>query len=359
MSKLICGKGLNDIRYSMYSDIIDKELYKKALDRWHSMIKRCYNPNDKSYKYYGAKGVYVCDEWLVFSNYLKWFLDHYIEGFQVDKDLSNSNGYSPDTCMFISQEDNKKEMHIRNNLSGEKIHSYKPFEYYETHPVKSSGFRTKCKREGVDYYDFKPTRVGDNLFTYTYSPNDKQLRLDLKNPLLKYSKIPINKYKFKEFCKRNNLDFYDFKPQHIKDNLYFYLYEPDKNQERRKKDEVKKYDPMVKHEIVPTRINYFKRHCKKYNLNYYEFEPKKVSDLLYVFIYSPEGSQYREDLDNPYKRFSILPSYRSQFKKYCKNNNMNFNDFDEVEFSKHGSHKIFKYYYNKFKYNDKQEVSYD
>lgn len=359
MSKLICGKGLNDIRYSMYSDIIDKELYKKALDRWHSMIKRCYNPNDKSYKYYGAKGVYVCDEWLLFSNYLKWFLDNYVEGFQIDKDLSNSNCYSPNTCIFISQEDNAKEMHNRNNLSGDKIHTYKPIKYYETHPIQSSKFREKCKREGVDYYDFKPTRIEGNLFTYTYSPEDKQLRLDLKNPLIRYSKIPINKYKFKAFCINNGFDIYDFEPQHVKDRYYLYIYDPDKNQERREQNEVKEYDPIEKHEIIPTRINYFKRHCKKYNLNYYEFEPRKVEGLLYVFIYSPENSQHREDLDNPYKRFSILPSYRGQFKKYCKNNNMNFNDFEEVEFSNNGSHKMFKYYYKNEIRDDKKEVSYD
>jgi len=30
---------------------------------WASMISRCYNPKCPSYKYYGAKGITVCDEW--------------------------------------------------------------------------------------------------------------------------------------------------------------------------------------------------------------------------------------------------------------------------------------------------------
>lgn len=28
------------------------------------MIGRCYNPDDKSYRWYGGKGIHVCDEWL-------------------------------------------------------------------------------------------------------------------------------------------------------------------------------------------------------------------------------------------------------------------------------------------------------
>lgn len=30
---------------------------------WNSMIQRCYNPNSKSYKNYGGRGIIMCDEW--------------------------------------------------------------------------------------------------------------------------------------------------------------------------------------------------------------------------------------------------------------------------------------------------------
>lgn len=32
-------------------------------DRWVSMIRRCHNPKDKSYVYYGARGISVCQRW--------------------------------------------------------------------------------------------------------------------------------------------------------------------------------------------------------------------------------------------------------------------------------------------------------
>lgn len=54
MNKKICGVAVNDLKYS--EQYGDRKIYKKALDRWHSMINRCYNVKDKCYKTYGAKG---------------------------------------------------------------------------------------------------------------------------------------------------------------------------------------------------------------------------------------------------------------------------------------------------------------
>lgn len=33
------------------------------------MIQRCENPNDKAYKYYGARGIKVCKRWHSFENF--------------------------------------------------------------------------------------------------------------------------------------------------------------------------------------------------------------------------------------------------------------------------------------------------
>jgi len=37
---------------------------------WDNMIQRCTNPNHDHYKYYGGRGIIVCDEWKVFENFL-------------------------------------------------------------------------------------------------------------------------------------------------------------------------------------------------------------------------------------------------------------------------------------------------
>lgn len=35
-----------------------------------NMMRRCYNPKDKDYKYYGARGVRVCKRWHKLENFI-------------------------------------------------------------------------------------------------------------------------------------------------------------------------------------------------------------------------------------------------------------------------------------------------
>ena len=38
---------------------------------WAAMIQRCTNPNNKSYKNYGGRGIKVAKRWLKFSNFIE------------------------------------------------------------------------------------------------------------------------------------------------------------------------------------------------------------------------------------------------------------------------------------------------
>ena len=74
---------------------------------WDAMLQRCYDP--KLHKRHPSyEKCTVCDEWLDFQNFAKWFSNNNIEGFQLDKDLliQGNKVYSPETCCFIPQEIN-------------------------------------------------------------------------------------------------------------------------------------------------------------------------------------------------------------------------------------------------------------
>lgn len=88
---------------------------KIAFHRWEAMISRCYNPKDINYKNYGALGITVSKEWLIFENFFrdlenipgydeKLWLEHKIE---LDKDISNKKIYSLQTTKFITKETNR------------------------------------------------------------------------------------------------------------------------------------------------------------------------------------------------------------------------------------------------------------
>jgi hypothetical protein len=36
---------------------------RRAYNRWYGMIRRCHDPKHVGYKYYGARGISVCDRW--------------------------------------------------------------------------------------------------------------------------------------------------------------------------------------------------------------------------------------------------------------------------------------------------------
>lgn len=74
---------------------------KNSYHTWRGIISRCYEYKKNTQTYFGK--VEVCKEWWCFENFEKWYDEHYIEGYQVDKDLTvlGSKIYSPETCSFI------------------------------------------------------------------------------------------------------------------------------------------------------------------------------------------------------------------------------------------------------------------
>lgn len=107
------GKGINDVANVW-------NYCQKAFQVWRSMLVRCYNEKyqKKEPTYIGCT---VCEEWLRFSNFLKWFEDNYIEGFQLDKDIIHKGNkiYSPQNCAFVPLELNYlllKRQALRGNM---------------------------------------------------------------------------------------------------------------------------------------------------------------------------------------------------------------------------------------------------
>lgn len=84
--------------------------------RWTGMIGRCYSKKHPQYKSYGAKGVYVEQYLLDFSNYVSFIssLENYknlIEHpkeWQIDKDKKGGGCYSRNTISIISTKENNE-----------------------------------------------------------------------------------------------------------------------------------------------------------------------------------------------------------------------------------------------------------
>ncbi len=68
---------------------------------WQKMIERCHNPNSDRYKWWGAKGVVVCDRWRhSFENFLA-DMGERPEGRTVDRKDPFGN-YEPSNCRWAT-----------------------------------------------------------------------------------------------------------------------------------------------------------------------------------------------------------------------------------------------------------------
>lgn len=82
----------------------------EAYKKWIQMLRRCYSKSH-SRKNNSYKNCSVCEEWHNFQRFADWFYKNYPNdgvSYDIDKDLLSSGvkKYSPETCSFLTSEEN-------------------------------------------------------------------------------------------------------------------------------------------------------------------------------------------------------------------------------------------------------------
>lgn len=101
------------------SDMPRHDLNNTRLSKiWRNMKQRCYNPKSIGYKYYGAKGVSVCDEWKNdFMNFYNWAIKNgYSDNLTIDR-INPFGNYEPKNCRWATykeQANNKRKNYVQN-----------------------------------------------------------------------------------------------------------------------------------------------------------------------------------------------------------------------------------------------------
>jgi hypothetical protein len=101
--------------------------YTRIYRTWVNMKVRCYNPKQDNYRFYGAKGITVCDEWKnSFQAFLDWaLLNGYSDSLTIDR-IDPKQGYSPDNCQWLTISENVKR---GKNCNSQKYTEIKKYDY--------------------------------------------------------------------------------------------------------------------------------------------------------------------------------------------------------------------------------------
>lgn len=77
---------------------------------YHNMRMRCENKNSQRFKYYGAKGIKICEAWSNFMPFYNWAIANgWRKGLSIDR-LDSDKDYSPDNCEWITISENSRRM---------------------------------------------------------------------------------------------------------------------------------------------------------------------------------------------------------------------------------------------------------
>lgn len=129
------------IGYIGYTNASKNGKHKESYNVWRDMLSRCYNKREQSKKpsYIGCE---VCEEWLCFETFEKWYNENYYnlenEPLNLDKDIlfSNNKIYSPKTCLLVPKRINQLFIRINFNHKSAELKYKMPYKEYKENKIR-------------------------------------------------------------------------------------------------------------------------------------------------------------------------------------------------------------------------------
>lgn len=102
--------------------------HSSVYNMWISMKSRCYSENCKEYKWYGGRGIIVCDEWMSPKIFVEWCLNNgWKKGLEIDR-INNNGNYESNNCRFVIHKEN---IHNQRLLTVRNTSGYRGVSYFK------------------------------------------------------------------------------------------------------------------------------------------------------------------------------------------------------------------------------------
>lgn len=91
-----------------------KKNHRRIYKIWQGLRQRCNNPNDKSYKAYGGRGIKVCEEWDKDSAaFVRWALENgYADNLSIDR-IDVDGDYCPENCHWATPTEQSRNKRVQ------------------------------------------------------------------------------------------------------------------------------------------------------------------------------------------------------------------------------------------------------
>lgn len=74
---------------------------------WTGMKMRCQNPKAHGYKYWGGRGIKLCERWQVFENFIEDMGPRPSKNYSIDR-INNDGHYEPGNCQWVTIDTQRK-----------------------------------------------------------------------------------------------------------------------------------------------------------------------------------------------------------------------------------------------------------
>lgn len=155
----------------MTKEIVSRE---KMRSSFKNMKKRCNDTENKDYKYYGGRGIKVCDRWSDsnhikvrrgggrpstrgFENFVEDMGQTWFPGATIDR-IDNDGDYTPENCQWLSMSDNLKKEYTSLLETGKHIFQRSNFQRDANLKRSASGKPPGFKKGTTAVYDLLDKR---------------------------------------------------------------------------------------------------------------------------------------------------------------------------------------------------------